>query len=349
MGIPRSRKPTLADVARRAGVSLKTASRALNNDAAINKETAAHVRGVMQELAYEPNELARGLKARKSAAVGMIVPNLADPFTASVVKAVQMVAKQHGHVVILAASDGDPVTEGVELRSLVRRQVDGLVVVPADHLQRELRSVIPQDLPVVCLDQPARDKSIDSILVTNQKGAQQAAAHLLDHGFTRILAIGARPYLYTCAQRVAGYLKAMRLAGRVPETLLVEHESALTPERLREALGPWMATGPFALLTLNWVMTAQVLHHLPVLGVRLGEGCALISFDDFDLAEVLTPPLSVVRQPAHELGTVAAEQLFSRILGLGGPSGPRKIVLPTEFILRESCGCKHAAVGRSSS
>jgi len=339
MRLSRSTGPTLADVAREAGVALKTASRALNNDRYINAETAAHVLSVMKQLGYQPNELARGLKARRSAAIGMIVPNLADPFTATTVQAVQEVAKSHKHVVILASTGGDPAIESVEIGTLVRRQVDGLVIAPADSRQEHFKTAIPEGIPTVCFDQPARNKSFDSITVTNQRGAREATEHLLGHGYRRILAIGARPHLYTCAQRVLGYRQAMRQAGLPDNSLLVEHEAQLTPELLNTALAALPGKDFFALLPLNWVTTVATLRALRKLGLRVGEHCALISHDDFDLAEVLTPSLTVIRQPSEEMGRIAAELLFDRIQEKTSVDSNRRITLPTKFVPRQSCGC----------
>ena len=132
MAITKSQAPTLVDVAREADVSLKTASRVLNNSKNVSEEKAARVRAVMERLDYRPNALARGLKAQRSAAIGMIVPNLSDPFTANAVHGLQEVARANGYVVILASTGGDVDAERSEIQTLVGRQIDGLVIAPAD-------------------------------------------------------------------------------------------------------------------------------------------------------------------------------------------------------------------------
>lgn len=336
MPIEKSRAPTLVDVAREAGVSLKTASRVLNGAAYVSEKKATKIRAVMARLGYRPNELARGLKARRSAAIGMIVPNLSDPFTASSVKAVQEVARANGYVVILASSGGDDDVERSEIQSLVSRQIDGLVIAPADGRHDTFSDIIPSALQVVTFDQVIRTAKFDSVTVTNRRSAQQATQHMLDHGLRRIVAIGARPRLYTCAERVAGYCKAMNQASLQPRACLVEHESMLTAEWLAEEV--IRSHKADAIFTLNWVCTILTLRGLNKLGKKVGCDIPFISFDDFELADMLTPGLSVVRQPAEMLGREAARLLFERLNG-GVVQDRRSIVLPTNLIVRESCGC----------
>jgi LacI family transcriptional regulator len=327
---------TLVDVARAAGVSLKTASRVLNDSPELLPATAARVREAMVKLGYQPNEMARGLKAKRSGAIAMILPNLADPFTAAAVKAVQEVARKKNYVVILAASGGYESIEQSELQIMARRQIDGVLLVAADSRKSNIKPLLEKNVPIVVFDEPIRGEKVDSITVTNSKGARQATEHLLSHGYRRILAVGARPYLFTCSERFAGYRLAMKKAGAKTTELALQHENDLTPEVLSTFL-----SGPNpveAILTLNWVCTMLTLRALKVLNKTFAKDVALISFDDFELADMISPGLTVVRQPTRELGHQAAEILFER-MEEKSKSQPRKVVLETEFIIRGSCGC----------
>ena len=326
----------LADVAREAGVSLKTASRVLNN-APVAEATAKRVRAAMILLDYKPNEMARGLKGKRSAAIGMVVPNLADPFNASAMHAVQEVAREKGHVVIITSSEGKEDLERQQLESLVSRQVDGLIIAPSDGRINTAACFLAANIPVVAFDRPLHGANIDSITVSNLDAVREATEHLISHGYRRILAIGSRSYLYTGAERVAGYVSTMERARLPRETLLVDNESEITPECLRPFFME-RAEEIEAVLTLNGTTTMAVLRTLRTLGITVGIDIALICFDDFELAEVLTPRLTVVRQPAAELGRRSAELLFSRILGKKALP-LQQIVLPTTFLIRESCGC----------
>ena len=195
MAITKSQAPTLVDVAQEAGVSLKTASRVLNNSENVSEEKAKRVRAVMERLGYRPNELARGLKAQRSAAIGMIVPNLSDPFTANAVHGLQEVARESGYVVILASSGGDVDVERSEIQTLVGRQIDGLVIAPADSRKDSFGDIIPVGVHVVTFDQLMRGVELDTVTVTNRRSAQEATEHLVGHGLRKIVAIGARAHL----------------------------------------------------------------------------------------------------------------------------------------------------------
>ena len=335
MAIKKGQAPTLVDVAREAGVSLKTASRVLNNSENVSEEKALRVRAVMKRLDYRPNELARGLKAQRSAAIGMIVPNLSDPFTANAVHAVQEVARANGYVVILASSGGEVDVERSEIVTLVGRQIDGLVIAPADSRTDSFSKIVPAGVHVVTFDQLLRGADHDSVTVTNRRSAREATEHLAGHGWRRIVAIGARPYLYTCKERVAGYRAGIKRASLQPRICLVEHENSLTADWLAEEV--FRLQHADAILTMNWVCTMLTLRALRELGKMAGRDIPILSFDDFELADMLTPALSAVQQPAEMLGREAARLLFER---LGGQDRlPRAVVLPTSLMIRHSCGC----------
>jgi LacI family transcriptional regulator len=335
MAVRRAQAPTLVDVAREAGVSLKTASRVLNRSKNVSQEKAEKIRTVMERLGYRPNELARGLKAKRSAAIGMIVPNLSDPFFANAVHAVHEVARDNGYVVILATSGGEVGLERSEIEGLVARQIDGLIVAPVDSRTDSFSDIIPAGVHAVTFDQLLRHADRDSVTVTNRSSTREATEHMTGHGLRRIVAIGARPYLYTCRERVVGYRAGMKKSFLEPRVCLVEHESLLTAE--------WLAKEVFseqkadAIFSLNWVCTMLTLRGLRQLGKTAGRDIPMFSFDDFELADMLTPGLSVVQQPAEMLGREAAKLLFERLRGRGGDS--RAVVLPTSLIVRQSCGC----------
>lgn len=331
-----NRAPTLADVARSSGVSLKTASRVLNEEPSVSHKTRARVQRAMTRLGYRPNQMARGLKARKSAAVGMVVPNLSDPFTATTIQAVQQVARANGYVVMVASSGGDEETERSELETLVSRQVDGLIIAPANGGTDTLTRILPRNLPAVAFDQVVRGADCDSVTVDNRRSAQLATEHLIEHGLRRIVAIGARPKLYTCAERVAGYRKAMLHSSLEPRVCSVEHESMLTPGWLAEKV--FGAHRAEAIFSLNWVCSMSILRGLHRLGRKIGPELPFLAFDEIDLAETFAPGITVIQQPTELIGTTAAKLLFERLDGKADAER-RNIVLRTQLIVRGSCGC----------
>jgi LacI family transcriptional regulator len=330
------RVPTLADVAQTAGISQKTASRVLNGEPYVSEKTRNLVQRAITRLGYRPNQMARGLKARKSAAIGMVVPNLSDPFTATAIQAVQQVARSNGYVVIVTSSGGDEESERSEIETLVSRQVDGLIIAPADGRTNTISVGLPRDLPIVTFDQTVRGADFDSVTVNNRRSAQLATEHLIAHGLRRIVAIGARPQLYTCAKRVAGYRKAMLRSSLKPCVGLVEHESMLTPDWLAEYVFGTYQTE--AIFSLNWVCSMLILRGLHRLGRKIGPELAFLAFDEFDLAETIAPGITVIQQPTELIGTTAAKLLFERVKG-EVDSDRRNVVLRTQLLIRASCGC----------
>ncbi|MGH9598785.1 MAG: substrate-binding domain-containing protein [Terracidiphilus sp.] len=273
---------------------------------------------------------------RRSAAVGIVVANLANPFVIDVIKEAQEVARSNGYVVTVTSSGGDADVERAEIETLVRRQIDGLMIAPADSRRDTLSDALPAGLPVVTFDNQIRGACFDSVTITNRSSASEATEHMLSHGYRRIVAIGARPNLYTSRERAAGYRKAMSQSSLEPKTCLVKHESQLTAKWLDRVLRRHAADAVFS---LNWVSTLHVLRGLRELGLKTGQDIPLISFDDFDLGDLLAPRLSVVQQPSELLGHESSRLLFERLNGQGTQPS-RLVVLPARLVIRESCGCR---------
>lgn len=328
--------PTLADVAREAQVSLKTASRVLNGSINVRGEKIDKVRAVMARLGYRPNELARSLMTRKSSLIGIIVANLSNPFITNVIGEVQEVARSNGYEVIVTSSGGRPDIEKSEIESLVRRQVDGFIIAPADTRRNTFGDLLPAGLPVVTFDQQITHAAFDSVTITNRQSAQEATQHMIDHGYRRIIAIGTRPHLHTSSERIAGYREAMTRSSLEPRPCLVKHESSITAAWIDNMIFRQHAV--HAIFTLNWISTVHFLRGLERMNKRVGQDIPLICFDDFILGDVLTPKLSVVQQPAELLGRETARLLFDRLNGHDGQPS-RRVIIPAHLVTRESCGC----------
>ncbi|MGB6687764.1 MAG: LacI family DNA-binding transcriptional regulator [Terracidiphilus sp.] len=327
------------DVARLAGVGTMTVSRVLNGTARVSEETARRVRVAIDQLKYRPNELARVFRSQKSQTIGLIIPYLYDPFFANCAHAVTTVAKEHGYSVIITTTDENPDTEYVQAEQMLQRHVDGMVMIPAQNTQSRLTRAMFGRTPVVAFDRPVSDNSIDVILVRNAAGSKRITEHLIEHGHKRITFMGLSRRLYTINTRFQGYRRAMRDAGLKDDAYFGCDSPDETLRTLENKLGG--PNAPTAIFTSNTLATRYVLAALMTMGVKIPQDLALAGFDDFDLADVTAPPLSVVRQPAQEMGRVAASLLFERIQRGELPQTGNRIVLPVEIVLRRSCGCKH--------
>lgn len=331
------KRVTLRDVAREAGVSIKTASRVVNDEPAVNVTTAARVAEVVDRLGYRPNELARSLKGQRSRTIGLVIADVSNPFMATCAQAIEAVAREHGHALILCDSHANLGMEGDYVGLLTQRQVDGLLIVPAhgrdDHLKTEQRA----GLPIVALDRPAEDVETDTVLVQNRAGAREATEHLIWHGHERIAFVGDEHHFYTARKRLDGYKEALEAANLEALYRLDAHSIELGERVAKEFLDA--PNRPTALFAANILTALGALRAIEQLGLRIPEDVALIGFDDFELAPVLRPRFTLVHQPTAELGRRAAEMLFDRLDGRQSSPDPRRLILPAELVVRESCGC----------
>jgi LacI family transcriptional regulator len=329
----------MSDVARLAGVGTMTVSRVLSGTVPVTEETAKRVQTAIDQLKYRPNELARAFRGQKSRTIGLIIPYLYDPFFANCAHAVTGVAKEHGYSVIITTSNEDPDAEFAEVEQMLQRNVDGLVAIPAPGRESRLSRTLFGKTPVVVFDRPVSDPALDVVLVQNTAGARRVTEHLIEHGHKRIAFMGLSRSLFTINTRFLGYRRALSDAGLEEDAFFGcdSHQNAL--DSLRQKLQG--ANAPTAIFTSNTLVTRYVLSALVNLGVKMPGDVAFVGFDDFDMAEFTSPSLTVVRQPALEMGRVAASLLFDRIARGELPQTGNKIVLPVEIILRRSCGCKH--------
>jgi LacI family transcriptional regulator len=341
----------MRDVADRAGVGMMTVSRVLNGSARVTQETSARVSRALKDLQYQPNLMARALRGHRTRSIGIILPYLYDPFFASCAHAISSVARQHAYSVLVATSDERTDTETEAARDLLRRHVDGIIVIPACNGRSHLRDPEFHFTPMVAIDRPvarsvarhlarpAPHSHIDTVLVENQRGAILATEHLLQHGHKRICFIGLSPKLYTINARLTGYNKVMQAAGLQPECFFDAADETATLNFLRSVLG--RPNPPTALFAANGLASRDVLRAVATLDIRIPEKIAFIGFDDFALADILRPALTVVRQPVERAGEQAARLLFSRLDG-GADLPTQELNLPVELVIRRSCGCHPA-------
>lgn len=327
----------MADVAKLAGVGKMTVSRLLSGSANVSKETADRVHRAIRMLNYQPNELARSLRSVRSKTIALILPYLYDPFFATCAHAVSTVATQHGYSVLITTSDENAEVEQQQARYMLRRRIDGMIIIPAPYGDGYLRSNEFAGVHIVTLDRPAPDSKFDSVVVNNRGGARAGVMHLIGHGHRRIAFLGLNKTLYTMQARHAGYREAMSKAGLQAETYIEctsEEETVTTVHSLLTGPHP-----PTALFAANNLTMRYLLHALNVLKVEIPGQIALAGFDDFDIADVLQPALTVVRQPVYQVGEMAANLLFQRISRGEFPTKGHRVVLPVELVIRRSCGC----------
>jgi LacI family transcriptional regulator len=338
------RQPTIRDVAKLARVGLMTVSRVINNNPNVRPGTLKKVNAAITALGYEKNEAARLLKGQRASMIGLIVPDLSDAFFAACAQTVQHIARTHGLMTLVAASERDKELEIKQAELMASRKVSGLLVVTStkegdDRLQKLQRT----GLAIVAFDRPLSGAQTDAVVVENRAGSEEAVRHLIKHGHKRIACVGYDEGVYAVRERVDGYSNCMRSAGLTPLLGL----GIGTLEGTRRWLQSVMKGNerPTAIFSLNHRMSTFLLQVLAEAGVAIPESMALIGFDDFDLASIVSPPLTTVSQSPVEVSRRAMALLMERIADHreGTEFAPAKIVLPTRLMIRASCGCKPGA------
>lgn len=334
-GAVQVRRPTMRDVAARAGVSLKTVSRVVNAEAGVSAQLIAQVHLAIDELGFRPNAGASSLRRAdgKTATVGLLLEDADNPYSSAVHRAVQDVALPHGVMVFSASHDEDPQRERQLAMALIERRADGLILVPAGDDQGYLTAELRAGTAIVCVDRQARGLAADSVVTTNRAGAAEGVLHLATWGHRRIGYLGDRPEIITAQERLEGYLDALDVLGRPPEPGLVVQGLREPGSAERAVLELFRsADPPTALFGAQNLVTIGAVRGLRRLGLE--HRVAMVGFDDFPLADLLRPAITVVAQDPARIGRTAATVLFDRLAGDRTP--PRVHVVPTTLIARGS-------------
>ena len=331
--------PTLADVARIAGVGKATVSRVINGGKKVSPETLKRISKVMRELDYRPSQAARSLKGNGTKVIGLILPSIADPFFADCAEAAQEVARLRGYLMIVAATNYDARTEVQQVESLIRHRVEGILLAPMDAKSKSLASLIDGlAIPVITLNHPLLKANVPGVLCQNRSGARKATEHLLGHGCRRIVCLGGDSRLYTIRERQKGYRDAIRSAGF---EALIERDAntyAEVESSVRALCFPTKRID--AIFAVRNLITIFAFQAMQSLGLTIPDDLALIGFDDFTLASTVRPSVTVIRQPVKQIGSYAATLLFEELQNSDGQNVAVPRLLETTLVLRSSCGCQ---------
>ena len=319
----------LLDVANAAGVSLRTASRVLNDDARVAPATRQRVREVMSDLRFQPDAMARSLRAGTDTAIGFVVESISDPFFAEVIDAVEREMSRHGRSVLVTSTRRDPGWERDVIGRMLQRRIAGLLLCPTgeDHAWLE-----PGRVPVVLVDRPAPGLAADLVEIDDYRAAFDAAQHLIAHGHRRIAYLGDTPAIPTSAARLRGYRDAVARSGAEADERLVNWNCATSQDAAAAVTALLsIAPPPTAILSAT---TRASLGAVPALHAAGRTDLALVAFGDFPMADALRPAVTVVDHPGPEIGRVAAARLLAR---LGQPGLPaERIQVPARLIERGS-------------
>lgn len=325
---------TMADVAALAGVSISTVSHVLNRTRSVEASTRARVEGAIQATGYRPNHVARSLATSSSRTIGMAMSMLGrDTYFSQFAHALETRARQAGYSVIYADTQDDPETEQLVLTQFVSLQVEGMIWGSASSPAGRSTAGIP----VVEVDR-LRAERCDQIAPENVESAARLTRHLAEHGHSRVVLIAGQPGYSTTEERIAGHRRAVAERGLDPDpALVVSGGSQSEPARQLVHRLFARAEPPRAIVSANNLMTLGVLRAMRELGVSAPHDVALVCFDDFEWADLLSPGLTAMRQQLGRMGTRSLELLLARIQHPDRPYALERVT--PEFMVRESCGC----------
>nr|QIZ02098.1 LacI family transcriptional regulator [Streptomyces sp. S1D4-11] len=319
----------MVDVAREAGVALRTVSRVVNNDPTVGSEYVTKVEAAIAALNYRPDDRARQLRTGVTGIIGAAVRRIAE--VNPELAAIERTARDSGLTLLAASTDFDETRERDIVISMCRQRLDGIIVEPFGENHAYLQPELDAGMPLVAMDRPMSGISVDCVMSDNASGVGMAFHHLHQHGHRRIAYIGDSERVFSGRERAAAFRAALGAHGEAVEGLV--HPGEITTERVAAALdtalrGPDPAT---ALVTGNMDTTLAVLRHL---GPQTASRLALVGFDEVPLSDLLQPALTVIAQQTSEIGQTAVELLRARIADPGRPV--QTVIVPVTLKVRGS-------------
>jgi LacI family transcriptional regulator len=325
----------LVDVAAAAGVSLRTASRVLNDDHRVAADTRGRVLQAMRSLDFQPDAVARSLRAGTDVSIGFVVESIADPFFSEVIDSVETALGRHGRPVLVASTHRDDLRERQVVQRMLHRRVAGLLLAPTSGDHSWLR---PDRTPLVLIDRAAPGVSADLVDIDDRQAADDAVTHLIRHGHRRIAYVGDTSSIPTSSARLEGYLAAHARHGLPVVDDLVRSDSPSSraaAQAMAELLDHARRPGGEAAFTAVFSATTRAsLGIVPVLHARSRTDIAFIGIGDFAMADALTPGITVVDHAGSRIGAAAANRLIERLADPG--RAVEHIRLPAAIIKRGS-------------
>jgi LacI family transcriptional regulator len=341
---------TIKDVAAVAGVSFTTVSHVVNNSRPVSADVRAKVEHAIRQLHYVPSAVARSLKARATATVGLVVPNSTNPYFAELARGIEDGCSRNGYCVFFCNSDDDPAKQRNYLRVLQEKRIDGLIIASAGDDAVLAQTLADAHEPLVIVDRNIEGLNADLVQINHEKGGYLATRHLLELGHVRIGCITGPVQTAVSAMRVHGFLRAMAERGIeiLPDAIVESDFSGAGGHRAAAQL--FDTIRPSAIFAGNDMMGIGALRAAAERGISVPHDCSIIGFDDIELGRFTYPSLTTVGQSVRALGDMAAQTLIERIAGTPSgharAAGRRRVVSP-RLVVRESTSTWGAADARN--
>ncbi|AEG15214.1 LacI family transcriptional regulator [Desulfofundulus sp. TPOSR] len=329
---------TIKDIARKAGVSYATVSRALNNRPEVSEKTRREIQRLAAEMGYKPNAIARGLVTRETLTLGLVIPDITNPFFPEVARGVEEAASEAGYSVFLCNTNWDVDKERTYIELLEEKRVDGLILASVTEDEGYLAELLSRKTPVVLINRILDQVDTNYVAIDNVKGAQQAVEHLISLGHRRIAYVGGLEHVESTTERLHGYRLALAINNIPFEEELVRYGSFKKESGYENALSLLsLPEPPTAIFAANDILALGVIQAIKERGLKVPENVAVVGFDDIPFAAYAEVNLTTVAQPKYTMGEMAAKILIDEIRK--GPSPEKKhIVLPPTLVIRASSG-----------
>ena len=312
---------TMKDIARRTGLGLATISSYFNGGN-VREKNRIKIEEAIEELHYEVNEVARGLKTNATRTIGVVIPELNNTFCAEIITGMEDVLRSHGYATIVCDCRTDKKLEREAVEFLIRRRVDGLINMPVDEEGNHLQRFQKMGKPIVLIDRTIQGINCDSVLVDNKKAAEDAVRYFIERGHRNIGIIGGPEEVFTAQERMAGYYKALESAGIPVSESLIWHGDYTIQGGVR-GLEELVQNNPemTAVFVTNYEMTMGAMIGVNELGIRIPEQLSMIGFDNLQFARACNPKLTIVAQSTDGIAKEVAKVMLNHLENAGETSG----------------------------
>ncbi|CAM4525333.1 LacI family DNA-binding transcriptional regulator [Paenibacillus xylanexedens] len=330
-------KATIYDIAREAGVSIATVSQVINGKGKISEKRRAEIMEIMERLHYQPSAIAAALTGKQTYTLGLLVPDISNPYFAELARAVEDRSRQLGYSVVICSTDNKDERVERYLNLLQQKRVDGMMIGTGIDNAEILSPLLQQSIPIALIARHMPSLSVHTVTIDDILGGALAAEHLLELGHTRLAVLSEPSKVSSSQERVRGFRETLIKAGYTLEPNQIRESAADLSSAKKEAL---LLLGekdhPTGLFCCNDIQAIGALQAAKELGLRVPEDVSIIGFDNTILASVTSPPLTTVAQPIEELGHRAVDLLIEELKD--EQKEPQKIVLKPELVIRESAG-----------
>ncbi len=331
---------TIKDVAKQAGVSHSTVSRALHGSSLISDETVERIRQIANEMGYSPSAAARSLRTNRSHALGVIVSTIDDPFFSEILQGIEEIAQEHGYSMLMAASQRDPKREQAIVQDMRERHVDGLVICSASFSAEQRRNLLEYGIPIVMVNNQAAEDYRYSIYHDDVDGSRQVTRHLIELGHQRIAYLGNSLSGRTTLDRLTSFRQEMDSAGLSIPAEYIHEVPGSHPEDGLAALDHFLnlPQHPTAIFCFNDMLAIGVLNGLHMAGIRVPEDISVVGFDNIVFSAFTNPPLTTLDQPKRYIGAEAARLILGLLDPLNDGEAPEQEIqkLKGKLLVRQS-------------